>query len=56
MIKDARMNRREFIAGGASLAALGTIPLFGAGEDPRLTAAKKWFTEAQYGMMVHWGL
>ena len=50
------MNRREFIAGGASLAALGAMPVFGAEEDPRLTATKKWFVEAQYGMMAHWGL
>ena len=25
-------------------------------ESPALAAAKKWFREAQYGMMVHWGL
>lgn len=44
------------MTGGASLAALGAFPAFGGGEDPRLTAAKRWFAEAQYGMMVHWGL
>ena len=51
-----KMNRREFMAGGAALAALGALPAFGTAEDPRLTAAKRWFSEAQYGMMVHWGL
>ena len=50
------MTRKEFLTGGASLAALGALPAFGLEEDPRLTAAKKWFVEAQYGMMVHWGL
>ena len=25
-------------------------------EEAKLEAAKKWFKEAQYGMMVHWGL
>lgn len=50
------MTRRDFMAGGASLAALSALPTFGLEEDPRLAAAKKWFVEAQYGMMVHWGL
>jgi len=50
------MTRKEFISGGVSLAAMGVMPVFGIDEDPRLTAAKKWFVEAQYGMMVHWGL
>ncbi|MFO7937399.1 MAG: alpha-L-fucosidase [Kiritimatiellia bacterium] len=28
----------------------------GTEESPQLAAAKKWFGDAQYGMMVHWGL
>lgn len=50
------MTRKEFMTGGVSLAAMSALPTFGTGEDPRLTASKKWFVEAQYGMMVHWGL
>ena len=49
-------SRREFIVGGTSLAALGALPAFGGTEDPRLAATKRWFREAQYGMMAHWGL
>ena len=56
MTDKALFTRNEFIRGGMSLAALGILPGFGQDEDPRLTAAKKWFAEAQYGMMVHWGL
>ena len=56
-MKNDNMTRREFaktLAGSAAF--LGAMPLFGADEDPRLAAAKRWFTDAQYGMMVHWGL
>ena len=42
--------------GGAALSAMGVLPAFGAEEDPRLSMSKRWFVEAQYGMMVHWGL
>ena len=49
--------RKSFIGG---LAAFGAVPVFAAGDvgevSPQLAAAKKWFREAQYGMMVHWGL
>ena len=38
------MTRKEFMTGGASLAALSALPTFGREEDPRLAAAKK--TEA----------
>jgi len=49
------MTRREFALGAASLAAMGVKPVF-AGDSPRLAASKRWFREAQFGMMAHWGL
>ena len=54
------LSRKGFIAGGASALAWSALGLRGAaageGDGPELAAAKKWFREAQYGMMVHWGL
>ena len=47
------MTRREFMTSAASFAAAGA---FGAGGETKLDVAKRWFKEAQYGMMVHWGL
>jgi len=49
------MNRREFIGGAAAFAALGTKPA-AADDSVALAAAKKWFKEARFGMMAHWGL
>lgn len=50
------MTRREFIGGAAALAATaGVKPVF-AGDSAALAASKKWFKEAQFGMMAHWGL
>ena len=50
--------RREFIVSGMALT--GTVltrTAYGSDDErPELTAAKRWFKEAQYGMMVHWGL
>ena len=50
------VNRRNFLSGSAAVAAMGVLPSFGSGEDSRLALAKRWFTDAQYGMMIHWGL
>ena len=53
------MNRREFIkAAGSTLAVASADALFGAeaGAGSELDATKRWFTAAQFGMMVHWGL
>ena len=48
------MTRGDFLSGMTALAATGA---FGAnGGETALDAAKRWFKEAQYGMMVHWGL
>lgn len=49
------MTRREFIIGGASLAAMG-VRRATADDSPELMAAKSWFREAQFGMMAHFGL
>lgn len=49
------MNKREIISGAATYAAMGVKPAFGGG-FAELAAAKKWFKEAQFGMMAHWGL
>ena len=47
------MTRREFALGSAALAGWTAM---GDGGSSALEATKKWFVEAQYGMMVHWGL
>ena len=47
------MTRKGFIGSSVALAATG---LLGAEDSPRLAATKKWFKEAQFGMMAHWGL
>ena len=39
----------------AAFAAMGVEPIF-AGDSAALAAAKKWFKEARFGMMAHWGL
>ena len=50
--------RRNFIAGGASAMALAAAFDLKAdtADNAALAAQKKWFREAQYGMMCHWGL
>jgi len=54
------MNRREFIGGAAATLAAGCVnsnPAAKAAADAAaLAATKKWFKEAQFGMMAHWGL
>ena len=51
------MDRRQFCGGAAACAALGSLGLCAEEADnPQLAAAKKWFKQAQYGMMAHWGL
>jgi len=54
------LSRKSFIGGAAAFGAIGIDNLFAAdtqpGDCPQLAASKKWFREAQYGMMVHWGL
>ena len=54
------MNRREFIGGAAATlaaSAIGAEPAVkGVAESAALAASKKWFKEAQFGMMAHWGL
>ena len=49
------MTRKEFIGGAASFAAAGALGA-DAADSPRLAQTKKWFKEAQFGMMAHWGL
>ena len=44
------MTRKGFIGSSVALAATG---LLGAEDSPRLAATKKWFKEAQFGMMAH---
>ncbi len=48
------MTRREFMEGAAVFAALGAGKTFADDGNAALEAQKKWFREAQYGMMVHW--
>ena len=55
------MTRKEFIGGAAAFAAAGAMKVSVASDiaetdTPQLAAAKKWFKEAQFGMMAHWGL
>ena len=52
-----KMTRREFVSGAAAFAAtMGVRPVFAEGDSSELAAAKRWFKEAQFGMMAHWGL
>ncbi len=48
--------RKEFISGVAALASAGLVPVFAREDPPELAAAKKWFHEAQFGMMCCFGL
>ncbi len=54
------MTRREFIGGATAFAAAGVVgtALADGAESvsPQFEATKKWFKEAQFGMMAHWGL
>ena len=51
------MTRREFIAGTSALAAnAGIGACFGSTDSAALAATKRWFKEAQFGMMAHFGL
>jgi len=54
------MNRRDFIGGAAATFAAGCVssnPVAKSAADAAaLAATKKWFKEAQFGMMAHWGL
>ena len=47
------MTRRDF---ACSLAALAASPAFAEEDSSQLAHTKKWFKEAQFGMMAHWGL
>ena len=49
------MTRKEFMGGAAAFAAAGSFAAE-AQESPMLAKTKKWFKEAQFGMMAHWGL
>ena len=55
-MKTLNMTRRDFAVGGLSAMAFGSLLDANAADAPELAASKKWFREAQYGMMVHWGL
>ena len=51
------LTRRGFLGGAAALAATGALPTLAEDCDSAaLAAAKRWFKEAQFGMMAHWGL
>ena len=49
------MTRREFMGGMAAFAAMGVKPV-AAADSAALAAAKRWFKDAQFGMMAHFGL
>ena len=50
-----KVTRRNFALGVTSAFALPSVFAEAGTESPALAAAKKWFREAQYGMMVHCG-
>ena len=54
------MTRKNFIGGAVAAFAAGCVssnPVVKAAADSAaLAAAKRWFKEAQFGMMAHWGL
>ena len=53
------MNRREFIGSAAATLAAGCVDMNpaakGVAAAAALEASKKWFKEAQFGMMAPWG-
>ena len=51
-----KVTRRDFALGATSAFVLPSVFADARTDSPALAAAKKWFREAQYGMMVHWGL
>ena len=50
------MTRRGFVGGLSAFAAAGLSPAFAEGDSAALAAGKRWFKEAQFGMMAHFGL
>ena len=50
------MTRREFIGSAAAFTTLASVKPVFATDSAALAATKKWFKEAQFGMMAHWGL
>lgn len=50
------MTRRRFVEGAAAFAAAGVCPALAGDDAPELAATKRWFKDAQFGMMAHWGL
>ena len=54
------IGRREFLVGSAAAFATGCISTNPSAKSvanaAALAATKKWFKEAQFGMMAHWGL
>ena len=54
------MDRRGFLTGVAVSAAAGCVSMDpvakSAADAAALASAKRWFKEAQFGMMAHWGL
>lgn len=55
-----QMTRRGFVGGIAASALAGCIAPSGdwqaAADSAALKATKRWFKEAKFGMMAHWGL
>ena len=51
-----KMTRRDFMGGAAALAAFGVKPVLAGEDSPELQSTKRWFKDAQFGMMAHWGL
>ena len=55
------MTRKGVLGGATAFAVAGALGVLradsaGVADTPQLAAAKKWFKEAQFGMMAHWGL
>lgn len=50
------MSRKDFLGGALAASVIGLSPKVCADDAAGLVATKRWFKEAKFGLMAHWGL
>ena len=50
------MTRKDFLGGALAASVIGLSPEVRADDAAGLAATKRWFKEAKFGLMAHWGL